>query len=280
LNSLRTALVLGGLGGLFVLIGSQFGRGGSLVGLLLGVAVAMGSWWSSDRIALAAARAVPARASAYPQYHRIVRELCAEAGLPMPRLYVTPDRTPNAFATGRNPRHAAVAVTVGLLDLLTWDEVRGVLAHELGHVGNRDTLLTSVAAAIATAISSIANLLAWAPFFGGDDEDAPNPLALFAAAALAPVAAALLQLALSRRREYEADATGARLCGDGTPLARALGKLEAAGRALPLAVQPAQAAKYIVNPLTGTCARFAALFATHPPISERIRRLRTAQWVR
>ena len=172
-NGLKTAAVLAGLGGLLVAVGLIFGRGGALVGLVLGVAVAAGSWWFSDRLALAAAGAVPAERWAYPDYHRIVAELCGEAGLPMPRLYVTPDRQPNAFATGRNPHHAAVAVTAGILELLTSDELKGVLAHELAHVGNRDILITSIAAAVATGISYLANMVMWLPFFGstGDDDD-------------------------------------------------------------------------------------------------------------
>ena len=279
-NGLKTAAVLAGLGGLLVAVGSLFGRGGAFVGLFLGVAVAAGSWRFSDRLALAAAGAVPAERWAYPEYHRIVAELCAEAGLPMPRLYVTPDRQPNAFATGRGPEHAAVAVTAGLLELLTRDELKGVLAHELAHVGNRDVLVTSIAAAIATGISYLANLVAWLPFFGAsnaeDDEGSPNLLGLLVAALVAPLAATILQLALSRSQEFEADAAGARLIGDGTPLARALAKLERAARALPMAVDPAQAAKYVVNPLTSRHLSFAGLFSTHPPVEERIARLTSA----
>ena len=276
INGIKTAAVLAGLGGLLVAFGSLFGRGGALIGLVLGVAVAAGSWWFSDRLALAAAGAVPAEPWAYPEYHRIVTELCAEAGLPMPHLYITPDRQPNAFATGRDPQHAAVAVTAGILELLTWDELKGVLAHELAHVGNRDILITSIAAAIATGISYLANMVMWLPFFGtssDDDDGAPNLLGALVAALVAPVAATILQLALSRSREYEADAAGARLLGDGIPLARALAKIDRAARMAPMAVDPAQAAKYIVNPLTGRHISFANLFSTHPPVEERIARL-------
>jgi heat shock protein HtpX len=281
-NGVKTAAVLAGLGGLLVAVGSLFGRGGALLGLLLGVAAAGGSWWYSDRLALAAAGAVPADRWAYPEYHRIVAELCADAGLPMPRLYVTPHRQPNAFATGRDPDHAAVAVTAGILEILTWDELKGVLAHELAHVANRDILLTSIAAAVATGISYLANLLMWLPFFGAnsDDDDGPGPLGLLVTALLAPLAATILQLALSRSREYEADAVGARLLGDGRPLARALAKLDRAAHAVPMAVEPAQAAKYIVNPLTGRHVDFASLFSTHPPIAERITRLTDGWWTR
>ena len=283
-NGLKTAAVLAGLGGLLVAVGSLFGRAGAFIGLVLGVAVAAGSWWFSDRLALAAAGAVPAARRAYPEYHRIVAELCAEAGLPMPRLYVTPDRQPNAFATGRDPEHAAVAVTQGILELLSRDELKGVLAHELAHVGNRDVLVTSIAAAVATGIGYLANLLTWLPFFGtagSDDEDGgPGPLGLLVTALLAPLAATVLQLALSRSREYEADAAGARLLGDGASLARALAKLDRAARAVPMAVDPAQAAKYIVNPLAGRHVDFASLFSTHPPIPERIARLTAGAWRR
>ena len=282
-NGLKTAAVLAGLGGLLVAVGSVFGRGGAFIGLVLGVAVAAGSWWFSDRLALAAAGAVPADRWAYPEYHRIVAELCAEAGLPMPRLYVTPDRQPNAFATGRDPEHAAVAVTQGILELLTWDELKGVLAHELAHVGNRDILITSIAAAVATGISYLANIVMWLPLFGttsSDDDGGPGPLGLLVTALLAPLAATILQLALSRSREFEADAAGARLVGDGTPLARALAKLERAAHAVPMAVDPAQAQKYIVNPLAGRHVSFAGLFSTHPPTAERVARLTAGVWRR
>lgn len=281
-NGLKTAAVLAGLGGLLVAVGSVFGRGGAFIGLILGVAVAAGSWWFSDRLALAAAGAVRAERWVYPEYHHIVAELCSEAGLPMPRLYVTPDRQPNAFATGRDPAHAAVAVTQGILELLTWDELKGVLAHELAHVGNRDILVTSIAAVVATGISYLANMLMWLPFFGTpsshDDETAPAPLGLLVTALLAPLAATILQLALSRSREFEADAAGDRLLGDGAPLARALAKLERAVHAVPMAVGPAQAVKYIVNPLAGRHVSFAALFSTHPPMAERIARLASGGW--
>ncbi|MEW6470965.1 MAG: M48 family metalloprotease [Actinomycetota bacterium] len=283
-NGVKSAVLLGALGGLFVLVGSLFGQGGALLGLVLGLAVAGGSYWYADRIALAAASAVPVSEWEMPEYHRIVRELCAEAGLPMPRLYVTPDRQPNAFATGRDPDHAAVAVTQGILDLLTWEELQGVLAHELAHIGNRDILITSVAAAIATGLSYLANSLMWLPWLSsGDDDDdggSPNPLGLLVAALFAPLAAAVLQLALSRSREFEADAAGARLLGDGTALASALTKLDRAARVLPMDVDPAQSGKYIVNPLAGRHVDFASLFATHPPVAERVHRLLTGAWRR
>ena len=275
-NSVKTAVLLAALGGLLVLVGSLFGDLGALVGLALGLLVVGGSYWFSDRLALRAAGAVPVRPWELPELHRTVRELCRESGLPVPRLYVTPDAQPNAFATGRNPRHASVAVTRGLLQVLDRDELRAVLAHELAHVRNRDILLSSVAAAIATGITFLAELAGWLPFFGGaDDDEDVSPLGWLAAALLAPVAAALLQLALSRSREFEADRTGAALLGDGRALARALARIDAVARRTPMHVEPAQASKYLVNPLTGRSLAFSRLFLTHPPVHERIARLTT-----
>jgi heat shock protein HtpX len=278
-NTMKTAVLLAGLGGLMVAVGSIFGRGGALIGLVLALVTVGGSYWFSDRLAIAAARAVPVSEAEMPEYHRVVRELATAAGLPMPRLYITPDPQPNAFATGRDPDHAAVAVTRGILDILTWDELRGVLAHELSHVGNRDILIGSVAAAVATAISFMANMAMWAAMLGGggrEDRDGGNPIGLLATALLAPLAAALLQMALSRSRELEADRSGAELIHDGEPLARALIKLDHAAKAIPMDVAPAQAQKYIVNPLSGRKVQFANLFTTHPPVEERVARLRAA----
>lgn len=200
----------------------------------------------------------------------------------MPRLYVTPDLQPNAFATGRDPQHAAVAVTRGAFELLTLDELEGVLAHELAHVGNRDILITSIAAAVATGISCLANMVMWMPFFGGtsdDDDSGPGLLGLLVTALLAPLAATILQLALSRSREFEADAAGARLLGDGGPLASALVKLHRASAALPMNVDPGQASKYIVNPFIGRHVAFASLFSTHPPVEDRVARLTSGVWM-
>jgi heat shock protein HtpX len=272
-NTLKTGVLLAALGGLLVLVGSLFGELGAVLGLLGGLAMVGGSYWFSDGLALRAAGAVPVQPWQFPEYHRIVKELCRDAGLPVPRLYVTPDAQPNAFATGRNPRHAAVAVTRGLLDILDRRELRAVLAHELGHVGNRDILITSVAAAVATGITFLANLAGWLPLLREDDEDEPSPLGLLVAALLAPVAATLLQLALSRSREFDADRTGAALLGDGAALASALSKIEAVARRTPMHVQPAQASKYLVNPLTGQSTALATLFSTHPPTEARIARL-------
>jgi heat shock protein HtpX len=276
-NTFKTFVLLAGLGGLMVLIGSFFGRGGAFIGLTLGLVMVGGSYWFSDKLAIKAARAVPVTEAEMPEYYRIVRDLTTQAGMPMPKLYVTPDLQPNAFATGRNPGHAAVAVTQGILNILDWNELRGVLAHEISHVGNRDILIGSVAAAVATGISFIANMAMWGAMFGGrgDDDEGANPLALLLLAILAPMAAGLLQMALSRSREFEADRSGAELVGDGEPLARALLKLEQAARQIPMDVAPAQAQKYIVNPLTGRKVNFSNLFTTHPPTEARVERLRS-----
>lgn len=280
-NTIKTYTLLAALGGLLMLIGSFFGRGGLFIGLVLGLVFVGGSYWFSDTLAIKSARAVPVTEAQMPEYHRIVRELTTAAGMPMPKLYVTPDLQPNAFATGRNPDHAAVAVTQGILNLLDWDELRGVLAHEISHVGNRDILIGSVAAAVAMGITFVARMAMWGAMFGGggrDDDRGANPLALLAFSLLAPMAAAVIQMALSRSREYEADRTGALLIGDGEPLARALAKLDQGARAIPMDIDPAQASKYIVNPLTGRRVQFANLFSTHPPLEDRIARLRRREW--
>ena len=276
-NTFKTFVLLAGLGGLMVVIGSFFGRGGAVIGLGLGLVMVGGSYWFSDKLAIKAARAVPADEAAMPEYFRIVRELSDQAGMPMPALYVTPDLQPNAFATGRNPEHAAVAVTAGILEILDWDELRGVLAHELSHVGNRDILIGSVAAAVAMGITFIARMAMWGAMFGGGDRDREGGggiVGLLAVSLLAPLAAGVLQMALSRSRELEADRTGAALIGDGEPLARALLKLEQGARRIPMEVRPEQAQAYIVNPLTGRDVQFANLFRSHPPTEERVARLR------
>ena len=274
-NTLKTTILLGGLGGLMVAIGSLFGRGGAILGLGLGLAMVGFSYWKSDSLAIRAARATPADEARHPEYFAIMRDLAARAEMPMPKLYVSPEPQPNAFATGRSPDHAAVAVTEGLLAACSWDEIRGVLAHELSHVRNRDILIGSVAAAVATGISFVANMAMWGAMLGGgrDDEDA-NPIALLATAILAPIAASLLQMALSRSREFEADRSGAELTGDGEPLARALEKLEVYAARVPMDIAPAQAQAFIVNPLTGRQVSFANLFRTHPTTAERVARLR------
>ncbi|MDQ4064762.1 MAG: M48 family metalloprotease [Actinomycetota bacterium] len=274
-NTFKTYILLAALGGALVLIGSRFGPGGAFIGLLIGLLIVGGSYWFSDKIAIAAARAKPVTEAEAPELYRTMRGLTQAANLPMPRLYMTPDMQPNAFATGRNPRHAVVAVTRGIVELLDEDELRGVLAHELAHVGNRDILIGSVAAAIAMAITFIARMAMWGAMFGGGrDNEGGNPVGLLAMALLAPLAAALLQMALSRSREFEADRVGAHVAGSGEPLARALEKMQVAAKQIPMDVNPAQATMYIVNPLSGRKVNFAKLFSTHPPTEERIARLR------
>ncbi|MGH9283464.1 MAG: M48 family metalloprotease, partial [Acidimicrobiales bacterium] len=240
-NTFKTTILLAAIGGLLVGVGSLFGRTGAFIGLVLGVGFVGWSYWNSDKLAIRAARAVPVTEAQAPELYRIMRDLTSRAGMPMPKLYMTPDQQPNAFATGRNPDHAAVAVTQGIVDQLGWgDELRGVLAHEISHVGNRDILIGSVAAAVATGISFMANMAMWGAMFGGrdDDEGGANPLVILLAAIVAPIAAGLLQMALSRSREFEADRSGARLIGDGEPLARALESIERAAHQIPMLVQP------------------------------------------
>ncbi len=268
--ALKTVILLSVLGG--ILVGAGYLIGGpstALVFLFIAVAINMGSWFFSDRIALAASRAQPVSEQEDPRLYQMVRDLTTRAGLPMPRLYVIPQEQPNAFATGRNPQHSAVAVTAGIRKLLSEDELRGVLAHELGHVRNHDILLTSVVASIASAITWIGYMVLW---IGGDD-DSPlgiiGPLLLWL---LAPIAAAIIQLAISRQREYAADATGAQICGNPESLASALLRLEQGAQAIPMQVNQASEPLYIVKPFHG--GGLASLFSTHPPIEERVRRLR------
>jgi heat shock protein HtpX len=280
-NGMKTAILLAALGGLLVLIGGGVAGGrGATIGLLIGLVFVGFSYWKSDTLAIKAARAVPVTEAEMPQYYAVVRELTQRANLPMPKLYVAPSPQPNAFATGRNPEHAAVAVTQGILDILDWDELRGVLAHEISHVGNRDILISSVAAAVAMGITYVARMAQFAAIFGGgrDDDRGENPMALLAMAILAPLAAMVLQMALSRSREYEADRSGARLIDDGEPLARALLKLEAGAQRIPMDIDPAHAQAFIVNPLTGRKMQFANLFRSHPATEERVARLRSREW--
>jgi heat shock protein HtpX len=273
-NTFKTFVLLAFLGALFMGIGAIFGTGGLIIGAVLALAIVGGTYWFSDKIAVAAARAKPVSREEAPRLYEIVEDLAQRDGIPMPRLYVSPEAQPNAFATGRGPNHAVVAVTQGILQVLDDDELRGVLAHELSHVRNRDILIGSVAAAVALMITFVARIAMFSAIFGGGDNEGGNVIGLLAMAILAPIAAGLLQMALSRSREYQADASGAHLIGDGEPLARALQKIEAAAKRTPMDVNPAEATAYIINPLSGRKVNFANLFSTHPPTEERIARLR------
>jgi heat shock protein HtpX len=280
-NTLKTTVLLAAIGGVLVVVGYAIGQGaGAAIGLAIGLVITGASYWFSDTIAIKAARAQPVTEAEMPEYYRIVRELTQRMDMPMPRLYVTPEMQPNAFATGRSPKHAAVAVTRGILQILDWEELRGVLAHELSHVGNRDILIGSVAAALAMGITFITRIALWTSIFTGEGEGDDNIFVLLALVILAPLAAGLLQLALTRTREYGADRSGARLLGDGEPLARALAKIEAGVKAVPMNVAPAEASMFIVNPLSGRKVNFANLFMTHPPTEQRIARLRSGEWRR
>ena len=279
-NTIKTYVLMAALGGFLVLIGGVLFKGaGAAIGLAIGLVFVGGSYWFSDRIAIAASRAKPVTESEAPALYRMIREVATAAQVPMPRVYMTPDVQPNAFATGRNPEHAAVAVTRGITELLTEDELRGVIAHEMAHVRNRDILIGSVAAAIAMGITFVARMAMWGAMFGGggdDDDGGGNILGLVFMMVLAPIAAMLLQMAISRSREFEADRTGAAFINDPEPLARALEKMQLAAKKIPMDVNPAQASMYIVNPLSGRQVNFARLFMTHPPTEERIARLRGA----
>ena len=285
-NAAKTFTLLALLGGLCIVIGGALGgEAGLVLGLLLGIGITGGSYWFSDKLAIASARAQPVTAADMPQYHEIMSELCSRAQMPMPKLYVSPNPQPNAFATGRNPNNAAVCITAGLTQAMSWDEVRGVLAHELAHIRNRDILIGSVAAAIGMAVTFIANFAMFATMFmGGRDDRHGNPLGQIALAILAPIAAAMIQAAISRSREFQADASAAKLMNDGRPLARALGSLETYSQRIPSGVNPSQASNYIIDPLKaqarggGGRGGFGKMFSTHPPTAERIRRLESNDW--
>ncbi|HCP14233.1 MAG TPA: zinc metalloprotease HtpX [Peptococcaceae bacterium] len=275
---LKTFVLMAALTGLFLVAGQAIGgEQGMAIALFFALAMNFFAYWFSDKMALAMSRAQEVSYGEAPELHTLVSRLAERAGLPKPRVYIIPNQTPNAFATGRNPKHSAVAVTQGLLGILSQDELEGVLAHELAHIKNRDILISSIAAVMAGAISYLANMAQWAMIFGGfrgSDEDGDGGAGLLGGLVMmivAPLAAAIIQMAISRSREYLADSTGARICGRPRSLASALQRLEEYNHRLPMQVNPATAQMYIVNPLSG--GSLAGLFSTHPPISERIRRL-------
>jgi heat shock protein HtpX len=272
-TQIRTWLLVAGLTALLIAIGGAIGGGALWLFVALAVLMNVVGYWFSDKLALKASRARPLGRGEIPELEQITASLAQRANVPVPRLYLIPSDQPNAFATGRNPQHAAVAVTHGLLDQLPTDEVKGVLAHEFAHIKNRDILVSSIAAMVAGAISAIATILQFSMLFGGDEDDSPLGLiGTLAAIIVAPIAAMLLQLGISRQREFLADATGAQLLGHAAPLADALTTLERGARALPMDVNPATASLYAVNPLPRQ--GLATLFMTHPPLAERIKRLR------
>jgi heat shock protein HtpX len=273
INRIKTWILIAAIGGLFVLIGSFFGPKWAVIGLVVALVFNVAMYWWSGSIAVATTRSKPVTEQQYPELYRIVRELAEADNLPMPQIYVSEMAQPNAFATGRNPQNAKVAVTKGILQILDERELRGVLAHELSHVANRDILVSSVAAAIGTAITFLAR---FAFFFGGDDERGSNPIVMLAAWLLAPIAAAVIQMAVSRSREYQADESGSYLSRDPEALASALGKLDAAVRQVPppQSVSPAEAHLFIMNPLSGLRGGgMSNLFSTHPATAKRIERL-------
>ncbi len=274
-NTVKTFTLLAGLGGFMVLIGSLLGGAtGTIIGLALGLVMVGSSYWMSDKLAVRSARAREVQPGELDWLRADLEALARRGSMRTPRLFISADMQPNAFATGRNEKTAVVCVTQGLLHVLDRDEVRGVVAHELAHIKHRDILIGSIAAAVATGISAIANLAMFAGMFGGgDDEDRPNPIVILLLAMVAPIAASVMQMALSRSREFEADRGGAELLGDPRPLASALAKLDATSRRVPMDISPQQATAYIVNPLTGRQVSFAKMFLTHPPIEERITQL-------
>jgi heat shock protein HtpX len=281
-NGLKTAALLGLLTSLILLAGYWLGgSSGLVIAVLISLVMNAVSYFWSDKIALRAMRAQPVSAAQFPALHQMVRELAADAGQPMPRLYVSPTMQPNAFATGRNPRHAAVAVTQGITQLLDYRELRGVIGHELSHVYNRDILISSVAAALAGIITMLSYFAFLIPLGGGDDDEGMNPATMLLMVILGPIAASLIQLAISRNREYQADASGAALTRDPLALASALRKIHYGTKRMPLPAKGQLASTahlMIANPLRG--GGMAALFSTHPPMEDRVRRLEQMAAVR
>ena len=278
MNTIKTGLLLGALTGLLMLIGGWFGgQNGVVIAFFFAVVMNFGSYWFSDKIVLRMVHAQAVSEGEAPELYAMVKNLALRASMPMPRVYIIPGDAPNAFATGRNEQHAVVAVTEGILRILGRDELEGVIAHELTHIRNRDILIGSIAATLAGAIVMLAHMAQWAAMFGGagsdDDEGGSNIVGLILMAVLAPIAATLIQMAISRSREYLADAGGAKISGKPYGLAGALEKLSRASQAIPMNANPSTAHMFIVNPLTGRS--LMNLFSTHPPIEERIARLRS-----
>ncbi len=274
MNTLKAWMLMGLLSVLLVFMGSALGgESGAFLFFLIAMGLNLFGYFKSDKIAIKMTKSYPVSESEAPELYDIVKRLSRRAGIPMPKLYVTPSDQPNAFATGRNPSHAAVAVTEGLMRLLNRSEVEGVLAHELAHIKNRDVLVGTIAAALAGAITMIANVFQWAAIFGmgGDDEDGGGMVGGLIMAFLAPIAAMVIQMAISRSREYMADSTGAQIAGAPEGLASALLKLQSAAHRIPMKTNPASSHLFIVNPLSG--ASMAKLFSTHPPIEERVEKL-------
>ena len=275
MNTAKTAALLAGMTVLLVFAGGALGgRGGMVIAFIFALGMNAFSYWFSDKIVLKMYKAREASEQDVPVLYGVVRDLTMRANMPMPKVYVIPGDAPNAFATGRNPSHAAVAATEGILRLLTREELTGVMAHELAHVQNRDILIGTIAATFAGAISMLASMAQWAMIFGGgrrDDDEGGGIIGLIAMMILAPIGAALIQMAISRSREYEADSTGARLCGNPMWLAEALRKLDAQSKRIPMNASPATAHMFIVNPLRG--GGMSKLFSTHPPMADRVSRL-------
>jgi heat shock protein HtpX len=276
-NYVKTALLLGALTGLLMLIGGLIGgQGGVYIAFIFALIMNFGSYWFSDKIVLRMYKAQEVSETSAPGLYGMVRNLSMKAKLPMPRLFIIPEETPNAFATGRNEQHAVVAVTEGIMRILNKEELEGVIAHELSHIKNKDMLISSIAATIAGAISMLATMAQWAAIFGGsrnDDDEKGGIIGLIAMAIVAPIAAAIIQMAISRSREYLADAGGAGITKNPYGLAGALEKLTLASQAIPMDAKPATAHMFIVNPLSGKA--LMNLFSTHPPLEERISRLRS-----